>query len=102
MTTATRTRRPRRELAPVDITERYRSSRTGRLENWAARTRDGEWAFQREEDTRTDWLVYHQPSVADESWTVPVMICGTLRACQSAVAEGWAAAQLAQRKAGEA
>jgi len=99
MTTTTRTRRPRRELTPVTITARFPSFRTGRLETWGAQTKDGIWDFEREEDTRTDWLVYHRPSVADGSYVLPVMICGTLRACRIAVARGWAGSQLAQRKA---
>lgn len=97
--TPTRTRRPRRTLTPVTITARFPSFRSGTLENWGAQTKDGIWDFEREEDVRTDWLIYHRPSVADKSWTMPVMICGTLRACRIAVTEGWADSQLAQRKA---
>ena len=37
--------------------------------------------------------------MADGSYVLPVMICGTLRACRIAVARGWAGSQLAQRKA---
>jgi len=72
---------------------------TEKAECWSAETTDGIWDFEREESSGTPWLMYHKPSVADGSLTLPVMSCGTLRACRALVASGGAAQQLAYRKA---
>lgn len=76
-----------------------RSGLTRSRECWAAETTDGAWKFDREDSPGTPWLVYSTAAVADGSYPLPVMFCGTLRACRVAVAEGWAADELAKRKA---
>lgn len=92
-------------LAPITKTAfARRITRGGRgltehRECWAAETTDGVWKFDREDSPGTPWLVYHRQSAADGSLPVPVTLCGTLRACRVAVAEGWAADELAKRKA---
>jgi hypothetical protein len=70
-----------------------------REECWGAETADGVWDFEREESAGTPWLVYHRPSVKDGSWTLPVVFCGTLRACRALVASGGADEELARRLA---
>lgn len=52
-------------LTPVTVTARYRSPRTGRMEIWGARSEDGTYAYQRIEDTGTDWTVEHVPTATD-------------------------------------
>lgn len=84
-------------LAPVRKTVMMPAFRTGRLECWGAETTNGTWSFEREESPGTPWLMYHKPSVADGTWTLPVMLCGTLRACRALVASGGAGEQLARR-----
>ena len=86
------------ELAPITKTVMFPAFRTGRLECWGAETTDGTWQFDREESPGTPWLTYHKPSVADGTWTLPVMQCGTLRACRALVASGGADQELARRK----
>lgn len=97
--------RPRRIADPEITVTRYGrtvSPRSpggpGRREIWAAATTDGEWDFEREDSPGTPWLVYHRPSVADRSWTTPVVIAGSLAGCGSSVASGQAAGQLARDK----
>jgi hypothetical protein len=76
-------------LAPVVKTRMGRrivrngAGQTVHLECWGAKTTDGLWDFEREESPGTPWLVYHTPSVADGSYTLPVLLCGTLRACRA-------------------
>lgn len=60
---------------------------------------DGDWEFEREDSPGTPWLIYHKPSVADRSYTLPVDQYGSIRQCQMAVTFGWAAKALEQRKA---
>jgi hypothetical protein len=86
MTTATRTRKPRRELTPVNVTARFPSFRAGRLENWAAESRDGVWKYERMEDTGTLWAVLHVPTGTEGNWY------GTLTAAREATADGSALA----------
>lgn len=76
-----------------------RLSRTASRECWGAETVDGVWEFEREDSPGTPWLIWHRASVADGSWAVPVMQCGTLRACRALVASGGAATELTVRKA---
>jgi hypothetical protein len=80
--TATKTRKPRRILTPVDITARFPSFRSGRLENWSAKSRDGVWKYERIEDTGTPWSVVHVPSGIEGHWH------GTLTAAREATANG--------------
>src|ERR1035441_5433789 len=70
-----------------------------RPECWGAETTDGIWEFDREESSGTPWLMYHRPSVADGSYVLAVMHCGTLRECRALVASGAADQQLVRRKA---
>ena len=58
--TTTRTR-----LTPVTITERHPSFRSGRMEAWAAVSRDGDWAYSRVEDDGTPWSVEYVPAGTD-------------------------------------
>ncbi len=85
-------------LIPIRKTDFYPNLRTGRRECWGAETLDGEWSFQREESSGTPWLVRHRPSVADGSYDLPVLLCGTLRACRLAIGRGEAAEALRTRK----
>jgi len=73
-------------LTAVDITERYRSFRTGRPEAWAAVSRDGIWHYRREESPGTPWLVEHLPTGEI------ALMSGTLRAARIATADGSALA----------
>jgi hypothetical protein len=68
-------------LAPVDKT--MLPSRSGRRQCWAARTKDGIWAFAREEDKTTSWTVRHLPTK-----TVTEGFFGSLRQCRAYVASG--------------
>lgn len=72
---------------------------TKRSECWGAETADGIWDFEREDSPGTPWLAYHKPSVADGSYSLPVMMLGTLRACRILAVDGTLDQQLAQRKA---
>lgn len=102
MATTTAARRP--SLAPVIKTRmtqrlvRNGPAVTRHQECWGAQTEDGVWDFEREESPGTPWLVYHQPSVKDGSYTLPVIMCGTLRACRALVASGGAGEELSRRK----
>jgi len=40
-------RRHRRELTPADVTKRFPSFRSGRMEAWQAESRDGVWRYGR-------------------------------------------------------
>lgn len=80
--TAVKTRKPRRVLTPVDITARFPSFRSGRLENWSAKSRDGVWTFERLEISGTPWSVKHVPSGIEGNWH------GTLTAAREATANG--------------
>ena len=86
--TATRTRKPRRMLTPVDITARFPSFRTGRLETWSAKSRDGLWTYERLEITGTPWAVIHVPTGIEGDWH------GTLTAAREATANGSALAYI--------
>jgi hypothetical protein len=74
--------------------------RSGRIECWGVRTKDGEWGFDRteEEGGNTPWEIFHLPSVADGSYTMPVTTSGTRKGCQRIVASGLAADLLAVAK----
>jgi len=72
----------RRQLTPINITARHRSTRTGKPEIWAARSRDGRWTYDREETTGTPWIVQHRET-GEERWF------GTLGAARAATANGW-------------
>lgn len=54
--------------------------RVRRRECWAATTVDGEWAFERIEDTGTPWIVVHWPRT-DRAETATTMF-GTLTAAR--------------------
>ncbi len=86
-------------LAPIHKAEFQRSWRTDRMECWSAETQDGLWRMERTEDPGTPWVVFHLPSMADGSWTVPVFLCGTLRACREDIASGAGERMLVSRKA---
>jgi hypothetical protein len=55
-------RRPPRTLTPATVTARYPAFRSGRVENWAARSDDGTWAYERLEQAGTPWEVTHLPT----------------------------------------
>lgn len=52
----------RRKLTPVDVLARFPGFRTGRMETWAARSRDRVWTFERTEEPSTPWVVTHEPT----------------------------------------
>lgn len=97
----------RRPMCPVTDKVYYRTILGGRTrrECWGAASAgpdgqaDGIWRFAREESSGTPWLVWHLPSVADETLPVPVDQMGSLPACREAVARGWLDAMLPERKA---
>jgi hypothetical protein len=82
----TATRRPRRDLTPVDITARFPSFNGGRLETWSAVSRDGMFKYERIEDTGTPWIWIHVPTGTDGPYY------GTLPAARAATADGSALA----------
>jgi hypothetical protein len=84
--TVTRTRRPRRDLTPADVTKRFPSFRSGRLEAWEAVSRDGVWAYARLEISGTPWETRHLPTDTAGDWH------GTLTAARAATASGSALA----------
>jgi hypothetical protein len=96
-------RRPPVPLAEIRETARARrrvhggNAELAPLECWGAETTDGIWQFDREEGARTDWHVYHLPSMADGTWTGVVAIRGTLRACRADAANGNLALELRYR-----
>jgi hypothetical protein len=66
------------------------NQRTGqprRRECWEATTVDGEWSFERIEDTGTPWIVVHHPR-SDHAETA-VNYFGTLKAARTAVEKDW-------------
>src|SRR5215467_3711756 len=71
---------------------------TERSECWGGRTLDGVWGIEREDDARSDWLVWHLPSLRDGSWKKPVAVFGTLRACRVFIGSGQALRTLAVLK----
>jgi hypothetical protein len=89
-----RRHRPPSELAEVTETAHARRRVHGgnaelpALECWEAVTTDGTWLFTRDEGARTDWEVYHRPSIADGSFTGVVTICGSLECCQACAFDG--------------
>ena len=93
--TPTRTRGPRRTLTPVDITARFPSFNSGRLENWAARSRDGVWKYERIEDIGPPWTVIHVPTGTEGGYY------GTLTAARAATADGSALAQVERQQSHE-
>jgi len=46
------------DLDPAGFTK-YQNLRTGRMEKWAASSKDGKWSFHRLEMTGTPWEVTH-------------------------------------------
>jgi hypothetical protein len=79
----------KRAMTPVTITERYPSFGRGRLEAWAAASKDGEWFYKREDAPGTPWVVVHVPTGA---W-LPGF--GTLASARASTASGWVAKELA-------
>lgn len=49
-------------MTAIEITAKFRSIRTGRMETWAVRSTDGVWTYERDEDTGTLWAVTHVPT----------------------------------------
>jgi hypothetical protein len=88
-----KTAKPRRVLTPVTVTARYRSFRSGRLENWAAVSDDGMWEYKRLEISGTPWAVVHVPTGLEAGW------CGTLTAARGMTADGAALAAVEQQMA---
>jgi hypothetical protein len=87
------TRKPRRILTPVDITARFPSFRSGRLENWSAKSRDGVWTFERLEISGSPWEPTHVPTGVAADWY------GTLTAAREATANGVALASVERQLA---
>lgn len=79
-------------LVAVTITERHRNPRTGRMEAWAAVSRDGSWTFDRIEDGSSPW----EARAKDHSGFV---LYGTLLAARRAAADGSALAALGRQEA---
>jgi hypothetical protein len=89
MAATTRTPRPRRTLTPVDVTARYPSLRSGRLEAWSAVSDDGVWKYERLEEIRTPWSIQHVPSgIEVGTWA------GTLSEAREMTANGTAQADV--------
>lgn len=89
------TTKTRRELTPADVTKRFPSFRTGRLEAWQAESRDGVWRYGRLEITGTPWMTVHLPTGTEGDWY------GTLTAAREATANGSALAGIERRLAHE-
>lgn len=80
--------RPRRTLTPVEVTRRFPSFRTGRLETWQAVSADGQWRYDRVEVAGTPWALVHVPTgVTDPGY-------GTLGDARAATANGSALAEV--------
>ena len=60
----TSTRTPRK-LTPVTVTGRHPAFRSGRSEIWSAVSTDGDYTYNRIEDTGTPWAVEHVPTGTD-------------------------------------
>jgi len=89
MTATTRTRKPRRTLTPVTVTARFPSIRSGRVEDWAAVSADGVWAFERLEMSGSPWSLLHKPSgIEVGTWA------GTLSEAREMTANGSALADV--------
>lgn len=58
----TRPRAARAALTPFKVTERSRSTRSGRMETWEAESRDGDWRYERVDDERTSWRIVYTPT----------------------------------------
>ena len=84
----------RRALIPVTVTERYPSPRTGRMEDWAARSADGAWLISRLEEPGTPWAIEHL------SCERIVMLAGSLTKARRAISDGTAMAALERIRAG--
>lgn len=67
-----------------------------RPECWGARTADGIWVFDREDEPGTPWTVTHLPTR-----TVVCTYLGSLRQCRRYVAAGWAETDLGRLQAHE-
>jgi hypothetical protein len=75
-------------LAPVDKT-RMLPTRGGGTQCWSAKTKDGTWAMDREDEAGTPWSVTHLPTgIVVDSYV------GTLDDCRAYVANGGAQADL--------
>lgn len=85
----------RRALTPADVTRRYPSFRTGRVESWEAKSRDGVWSYERLEIAGTPWQVTHLPTATAGDWY------GTLTAAREGTANGSALAYVEQVQAHE-
>lgn len=81
----------RRDLTPVTVTEQYPSLRTGKVEVWAAVSKDGIWKYDRLEDTGTPWIVTHVPT-GRQAWYP------SLPKARKATADGTALAYLDSRQ----
>jgi hypothetical protein len=49
-------------MTPVTITHRAPNLRTGRTEIWQARSTDGVWQYDREDEIYTPWVITHLPT----------------------------------------
>lgn len=82
MTTTARSPKPHRNLTPADVTRSFPAFRSGRVEAWEAKSRDGVWEYRRLEISGTQWEVLHLPSGTAGDWY------GTLTAARKATADG--------------
>jgi hypothetical protein len=46
-------------MTPVDITDRAPHIRSGRVQVWGAKSRDGVWTYERTEEAGTPWVITH-------------------------------------------
>lgn len=60
----------------------------------------GDWGIERDDSEGRPWVAFHLPSVADRSFTQPVLWKGTRRDCITAVQDGSANAALERLRAG--
>jgi hypothetical protein len=76
----------------MNTTLRLSNGQPLRRECWEATTVDGEWGFERIEDTGTPWEIVYLPGT-EQHETIPHYF-GTLKAARMAVERGWAAANI--------
>jgi len=49
-------------MTTIDITDRATHLRSGRVQIWGARSRDGVWTYERTEERGTPWVITHTPT----------------------------------------
>lgn len=81
-------------MTPLDTarTVRRRNLRNGRQEIWGAHSADGQWAYERGEESGTPWHIHHVPTSRCIEYAA-----GSLKSARLATASGWATRQLDRR-----